>query len=93
MAQHRYGQRIEGVQRAPCHLEKSDLDGGGQAMGVPIAQENGLSLRGSEGEKVSDFECSEFRRKRLKSKERQLPVLHDAPLTQRIKRLGVRGSG
>ena len=62
-------------------------------MEVPIARENGLSLCGGEGEKVSDFECGKFCRKRLKAKERQLPVLHDAPLTQRIKRLGVRGSG
>ena len=43
---------------------------------------NGTSaLWGGEGEKVSDFEGGKFGRKRLKAKERQLPVLHHASFT------------
>jgi len=77
----------------PVHLDTSDLHGGGQAMVIPVARENGRTHRGGEGNEISDFECCELRRERLKAKERQLPVWHDAPLTQRIARFEVHGSG
>ena len=40
-----------------------------------------------------DFEGGKSGRKRLKAKERQLPVLHDAPFTWWLKRLGGHGAG
>jgi len=62
MPQHRDGQRIAGVQRTPGHLDKADLNGGGQAMVIPVARENGRTHRGGEGKEIADFECCELRR-------------------------------
>jgi hypothetical protein len=45
MPQHRDGQRLEGVQRTPGHLDKSDLNGGGQAMVIPVAREKKMAAR------------------------------------------------
>ena len=57
---------------------------GRQPVVVPIAQRNGGTLLGGEGKKVLDLKRRQICRELSQTEKWKLPVLHSAPLMERI---------
>jgi hypothetical protein len=76
---------VEGIQRAPGHLEKPQLHRRSEPVVVPIARQNRLALVRGEGKKVPDLKRGEIRWERMQTQERQLPVWHGATLMRQIR--------
>jgi hypothetical protein len=83
MPQHTDGKGVEGIQRAPGHLDKPHMHSSGEPV-VPIARQNRLALVWSDGKKVLDLKRGEIRRELMQTKEWKLPVLHGTTLTRRL---------